>query len=300
MRQGGAGSNMAQAAAAAMAYDMEEELLPFYFSSLINQATNGSIANAAANLPFYAMTDMEAEDIYAAMGAGAQGVGGAASNAGVTPSAIRSITNPQALMITSGWGGEDWRQYAAYLMGTTIDGVDTSELAQYQTVARLTGHDIRKLPVTTGIMPSMVGNFQIPQSIMNIVNQPSTMGHAASTLPMLFMDPEDQAQYAAFKRGQYNSNMDQEEIMRYQQYNRMTGGAPVKFNNYPAAWGMSGQQLRKNQEAKAEPVLKKAHQVINPLLMEGEDAIPYLIASQGQQTGTGVGGSGSSAQQAAA
>merc|ERR1719193_2657618 len=63
---------------------------------------------------------------------------------------------------------------------------------------------------------------------------------------------------------------------------------------------MSGQQLRKNQEAKPEPVLKKEHQVINPLLMEGEDAIPYLIASQGQQTGTGAGGSASSAQSAAA
>jgi len=309
MQMGGANSQMAQAASAAMAYDMEEELLPFYFSSLINQATNNSIANAAASLPFYAMTDMEAKDIYAAMGAGAQRAGGAASGAGVTPSNMRAITNPQALMITSGWSGEDWRQYAGYLMGTTIDGVDTSELAQYQTVAHLTGHDIRKLPVTTGIMPSMVGNFQIPQSVMNLVNQPSAMGHAASaasTLPMLFMEPEDQAQYAAFKRGQYNSNMDQEEIMRYQQYNRMTGGAPVKFNNYPAAWGMSGQQLRKNQEAKPEPVLKKEHQmqpgVINPLLMgmEGEDAIPYLIASQGQQTGTGAGGSASSAQSAAA
>merc|ERR1719210_2562482 len=138
---------------------------------------------------------------------------------------------------------------------------------------------------------------------MNLVNSPTT-GSAASALPMLFMEPEDQAQYAAFKRGQYNSNMDQEEIMRYQQYNRMTGGAPVKFN-YPAAIAMSGQQLRKNQEAKPEPVLKKEHQqpgVINPLLrgMEGEDAIPYLIASQGQQTGTGAGGSASSAQSAAA
>merc|ERR1719210_1861390 len=221
MMQQQGGSHMAQAAQAAMAYDMEEELLPFYFSSLINQATNNSIANAAASLPFYGMTDMEAEDIYAGMGGAA---GGAASSAGVTPSNIRAITNPQALMITSGWGGEDWKQYAAYLMGTAIDGVDTAELAQYQTVARLTGHDITKLPVTTGVMPSMVGHFQVPQSIMNLVNQPSGMGNPASALPMLFMEPEDQAQYAMFKRGQYNSNMDQEEIMRYQQYNRMTGG----------------------------------------------------------------------------
>merc|ERR1719461_1506337 len=61
--RGGAGGS--QAMAAAMAYDMqpmynlEEELLPFYYSSLINQATNNSIARAAANLPYYAMTDME-------------------------------------------------------------------------------------------------------------------------------------------------------------------------------------------------------------------------------------------------
>merc|ERR1719433_538520 len=251
MQMGAANSRMAQAASAAMAYDMEEELLPFYFSSLINAATNNSIANAAASLPYYAMTDMEAEDIYAAMGAGAQRAGGAASSAGVTPSNIRAITNLQALMITSGWGGEDWRQYAAYLMGTTIDGVDTAELAQYQTVARLTGHDITKLPLTTGAMPSqMIGNFQVPQGVMDLVNNPEAMGQAASALPMVFMDPEDQAQYAAFKRGQYNSNMDQEEIMRYQQYNQMTGGAPVQFNNYPASWGLSGQQLRKNKEAK--------------------------------------------------
>merc|ERR550539_1646040 len=111
------GSSASQAMAAAMAYDMEEELLPFYYSSLINQATNNSIANAAANLPFYAMADMEAEDIMAGIAAGAgpgaanaaSAAAGAAAGAGVTPSSIRAITNPQALMITSKWSGEDWR-----------------------------------------------------------------------------------------------------------------------------------------------------------------------------------------------
>jgi len=180
-------------------------------------------------------------------------------------------------------------------------------LAQYQQVAAMTGHDISRLPQTPGYggmfntfagaatnafagaassvstgfnTPGSAGIPNIDPSVINNL-PPGTINQAQSYLPMLFMEPEDQAQYYAYKRGMYNSNMDQEEIMRYAQYNQMSGGQPVHFRNYPGYNPYSAAL----QRAKAEPKLARPHvqeaQQQMPFMgeMEGEDAIPYLIAA---------------------
>jgi len=281
---------------------MEEEQLPFYYSSLINQYTSGaSSSNGSSTVTTGTYTT--------------PGYGGAATGTGAASGAM----NPQTMMITAKWSGEDWKQYNAYLHGMAIDGVDTGELAQYQQVAAMTGHDISRLPQTVGYggmfntfagaatnafagaqssgafsgaasstggvasgfnTPGSAGIPNIDPSVINNL-PPGTINQAQAYLPMLFMEPEDQAQYYAYKRGMYNSNMDQEELIRYAQINQMSGGNPVHFRNYPGYSPYSAALQRSKAEPKlARPHVQEAQQQM-PYMgeMEGEDAIPYLIAA---------------------
>lgn len=282
---------------------MEEEQLPFYYSSLINQVTSAaSSSNGSSTVTTGTYTT--------------PGFGGAATTG---TGAASGAMNPQTMMITAKWSGEDWNQYNAYLHGMAIDGVDTGELAQYQQVAAMTGHDISRLPQTVGFggmfntfagaatnafagaqssaafsgaassggiatgfnTPGSAGIPNIDPSVINNL-PPGTINQAQAYLPMLFMEPEDQAQYYAYKRGMYNSNMDGEELVRYAQMNRMSGGQPVHFRNYPGYNPYSAALQRSKAEPKlARPHVQRAQQQQMPYMgeMEGEDAIPYLIAA---------------------
>jgi len=268
-----------------MPYAMGEESFPYWYANVVNNAATGNTSisqptNTGSGLPAWAYTDAEEYLPYI--------------NQGAAASTNQARMNPQASMITMKWGGEDWRQYNAYLMGMAIDGVDTGELAQYQQVAAMTGHNINSLPKTPGMfsfggITNGYGGFSALQNggasglpststaaFQNIPDKP--INQAKSYMPMMFMEPEDQQQYMQYKQGIYSSNLDQSEIMKYDQYNRMSGGQPVQWRNGPFAGRSTGF---------APTMLSKTHQMgqTNPThrVADGEEAVPYLIQQNAQQ-----------------